>query len=153
MAAELADSETIELATAPFKIVYAPTLPEIAPADADCPHRPEWNLSLNVRLEAVNKNRKRAALDSIFCMRCGAFHTTFVEYDGWHDAFGDLWREIGWNRIIGERLMEFARLHTGGDGFATYLLLQGIEPHSFIEQMNFDNASLDRWDSDGGAIA
>jgi len=135
-----------------FSVVYAPTLPGAAPGDPKCTHRPEWNLSIGTRLV-----RNGVTSDYSFCLRCGAVHSCAVQLRDWFDALGPLWREFGWHKDIGPRLVDLVRPAVGQpaggypQGLGMQIALSGGNPHHYFARLLAERDADMRWADDGGA--
>ncbi len=105
---------------------YQPTIPALRPK-AECKCGGEHALVVGTRIERVGR-RNVTNCDAKLCMACGTIKPIAGEYRHYHDALSDFWREHGWHRAIGMRLMELADLSTA-TRFQSYMALQaGMSP-------------------------
>jgi hypothetical protein len=74
----------------------------------ECPHSCGEQLSINQRLEPNKHKGRHIELDGIFCMECGTDTTGRLTVA---EALHLCMEQHGWNRKVGERLYELARIH------------------------------------------
>lgn len=110
-----------------MEIRLCPTLPAAAPGDPDCSHKPEWQLVTGGRIVGSGAT-SGIATDATLCLRCGLAHCLQAPFRHWPDVVARFWREYGWHKTIGPRLVEFAEAAAGGPGFGAAIILKGERP-------------------------
>lgn len=81
-------------------------------APAACRHPGPASLAIGARLEKVRHGR-RAVVDATLCMLCGSDSSDRMSAE---DVLDAAWKEHGWHRSTGERILLLAeRLPAGAD--------------------------------------
>lgn len=116
-----------EAAASEIAIHLVPTIPDAITPCRDCRHEPGLQITVNQRLEPAPRGRSRIALDAIFCLACGSFHHNSA-FDSWEDALAALWKEIGWDIRIGERIHRLLDERIPDRAYQYYALIHGLSP-------------------------
>lgn len=111
---------------------YQPTIPPLAD-QKKCKCGPEHTLVYGMRLVPAAKGRGASIpeLTANICLACGTIQDRAGKFAHWWHALSVFWKEWGWHRGIGGRLIEFADRFTHDKIESFNALAHGFPPAGY----------------------